>query len=153
MKGTNKAYIALGSNVGGKEENLHRAVCALAEAGEVEAVSSFITTKPEGYASQDDFLNGALILSTALPPEELLKKLKEAEAALGRVTTFKNGPRVIDLDIIFYNDLVLAAPHLTIPHPRAHERAFVLIPMAEIAPNYVHPVLHKTVLAILEGQI
>ena len=101
-------------------------------------------TKPQGFLEQADFLNGVCLITTDLPPQDLLKELKETEKEMGRKKTFKDGPRLIDLDIIYYNDIVLNTPTLTIPHPRAHERLFVMNGILEIAPDFVHPPISFT---------
>ena len=102
-------------------------------------------TPPWGYTEQDAFLNQVVMVTTYLEPEQLLKHLKRLEVALGRKATFRNGPRLIDLDILFFDDLVLNTPVLTVPHPHVHERGFVLVPMMDIAPDHVHPVSQKTI--------
>ncbi len=144
-----QAVLALGSNIAPAKENLDRAVAALAELGTVKEVAPYIISKPEGFSSQDDFINTVLILSTPYEPMALLKKLKALETRLGRTPTFPNGPRVIDLDILFYDDKALFEDDdqtpLFIPHPRLHEREFVLKPLSYLLPDYVHPSLHKPV--------
>ena len=148
-----KVFIALGSNIGNLEENLNNAIARLADFGKVEKVSSFYKTKPQGFLEQADFLNGVCLLNTDLKPQELLKKLKETEKLLGRKPTFKDGPRLIDLDIIYYDDMILSIPNLTIPHPKAHLRMFVMKGLLEIAPDFVHPILKKTTAEIIENKI
>ena len=148
-----KVFIALGSNIGSLEENLNAALKKLAEFGKIEKVSSFYKTKPQGCLDQADFLNGVCLFETDLSPQELLKKLKETEKLLGRTPNFKDGPRLIDLDIIYYDDIVLNTPSLTIPHPRAHLRMFVMKGLAEIAPDFVHPILKKTTREIIANNI
>lgn len=144
-----QAVIALGSNISPAKENIDRAVQSLSELGTVKEVAPYIRSKPEGFAGQDDFINTVLILSTPYRPLPLLKKLKELESKLGRTPTFPNGPRVIDLDILFYDDQVLfeddAQYPLFVPHPRLHEREFVLKPLSYLLPDYVHPKLGKPV--------
>lgn len=144
-----QAVIALGSNIAPAKENIDRAVRALSQLGEVKAVSPYIVSQPEGFTNQADFINAVLVLHTALPPLELLKKLKTLEKELGRTPTFPNGPRVIDLDILFYNSEVLFEDDdqhpLFIPHPRLHEREFVLKPLSYILPEYIHPKLGKPI--------
>ena len=144
-----QAVIALGSNITPAKENIDRAVRALAQLGEVKAISPYIASKPEGYENHPDFVNAVLTLQTTLTPIELLKKLKALEKELGRTPTFPNGPRVIDLDILFYNSEVLFEDDeqhpLFIPHPRLHEREFVLKPLSYILPEYIHPKLGKPV--------
>ena len=110
-------------------------------------------TKPQGFLEQADFLNGVCLINTDLSPQDLLKKLKEIEKEMGRKKTFKDGPRLIDLDIIYYNDIVLNMPDLTIPHPRAHTRLFVMQGLFEIAPKYLHPILKITTEKIIENNL
>jgi 2-amino-4-hydroxy-6-hydroxymethyldihydropteridine diphosphokinase len=150
------AAIALGSNLasrfGDREANLREAVRRIGALGEVRAVSSFYDTAPVGYREQPRFLNGALVLETELEPRELMRELLSVERAMGRerVGTIAKGailkgPRVIDLDLLLFGDVVMATEELTLPHPEMTERRFVLEPLAEIAPQWVHPVLGKTV--------
>ena len=146
------AYIALGSNMGDSRSILEAAVQALDEIKntKVEKVSTFITTPPYGVTDQPDFLNGCLKLSTLLYPEELLKELNRIEKEAGRERIIHWGPRTLDLDIIFYDDLVAETDTLCIPHVEMHKRAFVLEPLHEIAPYKRHPVYGKTVREMLE---
>ena len=146
------AYIALGSNMGDSRSILEAAVQALDEMKntKVEKVSTFITTPPYGVTDQPDFLNGCLKLSTLLYPEELLKELNRIEKEAGRERIIHWGPRTLDLDIIFYDDLVAETDALCIPHVEMHKRAFVLEPLHEIAPYKRHPVYGKTVREMLE---
>src|SRR5262245_33888202 len=116
---------------------------------EMKAKSRVYETPPWGYADQPKFLNQAVRVDTYVGPEPLLKHLKRLEVALGRVPSFQNGPRLIDIDILFYNDLVLNTPSLVIPHPQLHERAFVLMPLNDIAPALSHPSNGKTVSEML----
>ena len=138
-----QVIVALGSNQGTPKENLDRAIEALKAVGTVLEVAPYILSKPEGYTHQADFVNTVLILETQLEPMPLLRALKQLEQDLGRVPTFPNGPRVIDIDILFYEDKILfedAADYsLFIPHPRLHEREFVLKPLSYIRPDFVHP--------------
>ncbi len=126
------AAVGIGSNAGDAEAHVRRAFDRLAEAGSVVARSSLYRTVPWGVTDQAPFVNAAALVDTALPPFALLAELKRIEAEEGRVTTFRWGPRVLDLDILVYGDTRLADPGLTIPHPRLHERAFALVPLAEI---------------------
>ena len=146
----NIVYLAVGSNINPKK-NIALALKELAKIGKSISVSKLIKTKPEGYLNQADFLNGAIKFKTALPPEILLKELKNIEKLLKRNTPFRNGPRTIDLDIIFYGNLILNTQSLTIPHPCADKRFFVLKPLAEIAPCKVHPILKKQVKTLLNA--
>lgn len=138
-------FLALGTNLGDRQENLKQAVASLPPQMEVKAKSHIYETPPWGYEEQPKFYNQVVKAETYVQPEALLKHLKRLEIALGRKTSFKNGPRLIDLDLLFYDDLVLKTPILTLPHPRLHERGFVLLPMMDIAPGLVHPVLKKTI--------
>ncbi|HEB65647.1 MAG TPA: 2-amino-4-hydroxy-6-hydroxymethyldihydropteridine diphosphokinase [Chloroflexi bacterium] len=143
--------LSLGSNLGDRAANLETAVRALSPWVQVTVRSSVYETSPWGYTEQPPFLNMALGGLTHLPPRRLLYRLKGIESRLGRKATFRYGPRVIDLDILAYDDLVLETPALTIPHPRLQERAFVLVPLCEIAPAWVHPVLGKTACALRQA--
>lgn len=142
-----KAYIALGSNLGEKEANLRQAISLLDkdDTSCVTKVSSFLETKPMGEVEQDDYLNGAVEVKTLRTPEELLDLIGEIENKLKRERTIHWGPRTIDLDIIFYDDIVLHTKRLTIPHIGVQNRDFVLIPLEEIAPQMEHPLLKQNV--------
>ena len=145
-------FIALGSNIGDREANLEFGVSELNRAVdcEVTCVSTFINTAPYGNVNQADFLNGVLELETLLDPHELLTLTKEIEQKSGRVSGERWGPRTLDLDIIFFDDLIMSEDGLRIPHIDAHRRDFVLKPLAEIAPNFFHPIYMKTVRELLE---
>lgn len=134
-----QACIALGSNLDDPVRQLRRALQFLAghPAIRLRAQSSFYRTAPVGYAGQPDFVNAAALLDTALSAPGLLAVLQQAETEAGRVRSFRNAPRTLDLDIIDYNGESSADPHLTLPHPRAHERSFVMLPLAEILPDFV----------------
>ncbi len=138
-------YLALGSNLGDRAAHLEAARAALARRLTLRQASRIYETPPWGYADQPAFLNQVLAAETGLGPQALLTYLKYLEAELGRKPSFRYGPRAIDLDILFYGSLVLETPLLTLPHPRLHERAFVLVPLAEIAPTLRHPLLGMTV--------
>ena len=142
-------YLALGSNVGDRLANLKEAIVALTPQMEVKAKSQVYETPPWGYEDQAKFLNQVVRVKTYLEPEPLLKHLKRLEVALGRKESVPNGPRLIDIDILFYDELVLYSPALVIPHPRLHERAFVLLPLMDLDPELVHPVNKKSVREML----
>jgi 2-amino-4-hydroxy-6-hydroxymethyldihydropteridine diphosphokinase len=144
-------YLALGSNLGDRRHNLEAAIAALPPAVRVLERSPLYETAPWGETDQPDFLNMVLKGETRLAPAALLARLKRIETDLGRLPTIRYGPRLIDLDILFYDSLVLSTPELTIPHPRLHERAFVLVPLADLAANLVHPVLGKPIRDLLAG--
>lgn len=141
--------IALGSNLGDRLRNLHDAIERLPPMVRVTDQSLIYETEPWGYTEQPQFLNQVIQAVTALTPDELFNYLKKIESELGRKSAVRYGPRIIDLDLLFYNDLTYNTADLTIPHPRLHERAFVLIPLADIAPDMIHPVQNKTVNEIL----
>jgi 2-amino-4-hydroxy-6-hydroxymethyldihydropteridine diphosphokinase len=138
-------YLALGSNLDNRLANLKQAVAALSPQMEVKAKSHVYETPPWGYEDQPKFLNQVIKAKTYLEPEPLLKHIKRLETALGRKPSFQNGPRLIDIDILFYDDLILDTPSLVLPHPGLHERGFVLLPLMDIDPDLVHPVNKKSI--------
>lgn len=138
-------YLGLGANLGDRAATLVAARGRLAPDVQVLACSSLYETAPWGVLEQPPFLNAVCQAQTALSPTALLAYLKAREDELGRVPSFRWGPRAIDIDILLYDDLVLNAEQLTVPHPRLHERAFVLVPLKELAPELRHPVIGRTV--------
>lgn len=144
-----KSYIALGSNMGNKKENLDNALGLINKSHtKVIRVSEFITTEPWGYEDQEEFLNGVCEVRTLLTPEELMDFLLNCEKQLKRERIIKWGPRTIDLDILLYDHIVTEGEKIVIPHPRMEERSFVIDPLSEIAPYYVHPILNKRIIDI-----
>ncbi len=142
-------HLALGSNIGDRAANFQAAIAALPRSVTVLAQSPVYETPPWGFTDQPPFLNMALKGETTLGPLELLKQLKILETRLGRLPAVRWGPRLIDIDILFYADLVLDIQGLVIPHPRLQERAFVLVPLADLDPDFVHPVLCKSIRELL----
>ena len=146
------AYIGFGSNIGDRLTHIQNAIRALSktEGITLQKISSVYKTDPVGYEAQAQFLNGVVAIQTHLPPLSLLHTLKNIETAIGRQHRIRWGPREIDLDILIYGDLCLQTEKLVIPHPEMHRRRFVLAPLAEIAPDLVHPVLKESVQTLLE---
>ncbi|MEG0378124.1 MAG: 2-amino-4-hydroxy-6-hydroxymethyldihydropteridine diphosphokinase [Eubacterium sp.] len=151
-RGWHRAFISFGSNMGNKEENIKSglellysdpSICSIKE-------SSIIETEPWGYEDQDTFLNGVLEIETTYTPHELMTFLLKIELALKRERLLKWGPRTLDLDLLFYDRLIIDSPDLILPHPRIKDRLFVLDPLAEIAPFYIHPVTHQSMLELCE---
>lgn len=132
-----KAFIAFGSNLKDPKNQVEHAIQTIRNTPHIQLVqaSSLYKTAPVGYDNQDDFINAVAEIKTDLTPIELLRRLLEIEASFGRERPFPNAPRVLDLDLLLYEDVAISSPELTLPHPRMHERGFVMIPLAEIAPN------------------
>jgi len=143
-------YLSLGSNLGDRKANLEAVHKALPPEVVVLKSSSIYETKPWGYLVQPDFLNQVLLTETHLSASDLLTYVKELEVSIGREPNFRFGPRLVDIDIIFYGDQIIQKPDLEIPHPRFKERAFVLAPLAEISPDYIPPGTDQTITALLD---
>lgn len=143
-------YIALGSNLGDRKANLRQAIASLAPEVRVLRRSPAYETEPWGYKEQPAFLNQVVEAETELEPGPLLTRLKAIERQLGRRTRFRYGPREIDLDLLFYDDRVIDSPELQLPHPRLHQRGFMLVPLADLAPELEHPRLGQTIRELLE---
>ncbi|WHH60227.1 2-amino-4-hydroxy-6-hydroxymethyldihydropteridine diphosphokinase [Petroclostridium sp. X23] len=147
------SYIGLGSNIGDRKANLDRAIDMFRELNgiEVTAVSSYYNTAPVGYTEQPDFLNAVIELRITLPVSRLLEVCRDIEKSLKRERTIRWGPRTIDLDILLYGDVMVNQESLTVPHPRMHERDFVMRPLNEIAPKAYHPVFKQTIDEMYRG--
>jgi 2-amino-4-hydroxy-6-hydroxymethyldihydropteridine diphosphokinase len=144
------AYLSLGSNLGDREKNIASALKMLRKEARILKVSSLYETDPVGYRDQPWFLNCVCAVETNLSPHALLNLVGAIERKMGRKPTRRFGPRIIDIDILFYDNLILDSPDLVIPHPRLVDRAFVLVPLKEMAPGLMHPFLGLTVEEILE---
>ncbi len=148
----NKVFLHTGSNLGDRKALLEEANRWIGqEIGEIVQSSRIYKTKAWGITEQPDFLNQALEVHTELSPAEVLEKIQEIEKRMGRVREIKWGERLIDIDILFYNEAIIDSPELTIPHPYLHYRNFVLTPLLEIAPELIHPVFKKTVRELQEA--
>ncbi|HIJ10420.1 TPA: 2-amino-4-hydroxy-6-hydroxymethyldihydropteridine diphosphokinase [Candidatus Woesearchaeota archaeon] len=141
--------LSIGSNINASE-NITKALSLLSTKFTITTQSSFYKTEPVGYENQEWFLNMVVVIETDLDPHSLLETLQEIETELGRERTTQNGPRTCDLDILLYKSKIIKENNLTIPHPRLHERNFVLVPLAEIAPNIRHPVFQKSITQLQE---
>lgn len=142
-----KVYISFGSNIGDREQQINEALNKLQQVCDTElvTVSSLYETAPVGGVIQDDFLNGAAIVETSLTPIDFLNEIQRIELELGRERKVHWGPRTIDLDVLLMDDYIIEHERLNVPHPYMHERSFVLIPLAEIAPDAIHPILNKSI--------
>ncbi|NML21066.1 2-amino-4-hydroxy-6-hydroxymethyldihydropteridine diphosphokinase [Pseudoflavitalea sp. G-6-1-2] len=147
----NKVYLLIGGNMGNREEQLKHAIELIHNGiGNVAKVSSLYETAAWGKTDQPAFLNQALLVNTHLQPLDLLQHTLAIEQEMGRKRMEKNGPRTIDIDIMFYNHAVIDEPSLTVPHPAMAQRRFVLEPLAELAPDFQHPVHHKSITQLLD---
>lgn len=144
-----KAYICIGSNIGDRIDKCINAIREISNSSRISATSSFYITAPVGKEDQAEFINCVLMIDTTLKPLDLLEFLQTVEKKLGKKITERWGPRTIDLDILFYDGLVIQNESLNIPHPRVHTRKFVLVPMCEIDPDFIHPVLQKSMFELL----
>lgn len=142
-----RVYLSLGSNIGNKRKNLLEAIRKIGELENTEVVksSTILETEPFGYLEQDNFLNACLEVKTLMTAQEFLKEILQIELDMGRVREIKWGPRIIDIDILFYDKEIIEEDNLAVPHPWICEREFVLDPLSEIAPNYIHPLEKKTI--------
>ena len=146
-----KIFLALGSNIGNRQENINQAIRFLSKEITDIKQAPIYESKAVGYENQPDFLNTVISGYTDLSPEELLNFVKKVEKQTGRIKRFRWGPREIDIDILFYGNIVVEKDNLIIPHPRIQERDFVLKPLCDLEPEFLHPVLKKTVLELLNN--
>lgn len=147
----NLVFISLGTNIGNRAQNLKIALEELSKFTKIIKKSTIYETEPMEYKDQPLFLNMAIKIETKLSAHELITKLQEIENKMGRIKKLKKGPRIIDLDILYYNNEIINEPNLKIPHPRAYKRDFVLTPLKELAPNLIDPKKHKTITQLHHG--
>jgi 2-amino-4-hydroxy-6-hydroxymethyldihydropteridine diphosphokinase len=140
-----RVFLGLGSNIGDKQQHIRKAISLISELGTLHKISHLYLTEPVGGIKQEWFLNCAVEIETSLHPEKLLSLVKSIERKLGRKKTVKNGPRSIDIDILFYGDFLVNTKNLVIPHPLIQERRFVLQPLMDLDPFFIHPVLKNTI--------
>ena len=154
-RGWHKAYISIGSNIGDKKKNIEESIERIKNIKEIRVskISTLIETAPWGVEDQEEFLNGAIEIDTILSPKELIRTLLKIESDMKRERILRWGPRIIDLDIIFYDDLISSDEEIILPHPRMEERLFVLEPLNEIAPYMLHPIRNKRVFELLSDII
>jgi 2-amino-4-hydroxy-6-hydroxymethyldihydropteridine diphosphokinase len=146
------AYLLIGGNLGDKEKNLQQAIDLINEScGKIIHQSSIYKTAAWGITEQPEFLNQVLVLQTNLSPEILMQQLLQIEEKMGRIRTIKFGPRIIDIDILLMNNFIINTPLLTIPHPALPKRRFALLPLAEVAANFIHPVEKKSIQQLLQA--
>jgi 2-amino-4-hydroxy-6-hydroxymethyldihydropteridine diphosphokinase len=150
MQYMNKVYLLIGGNMGDRLQNLRQSIERLSACGTVIQQSAVYETEAWGKTEQEPFLNQALLLQTNLRAQNLITAILSIEEDMGRSRSEKYGPRIIDIDILFYNSDVIQEPHLRIPHPEVQNRRFALVPLHEIAPGLIHPVLHKSIQQLLD---
>ena len=145
------AYLGMGTNIGDRRQNLREGLAGLGEFATIQAVSSVYETEPVGFREQPDFWNLVARATTDLEPRELLTRTRAVERRLGRVDAVRNAPRTLDIDLLLYDGQVIRDPDLEVPHPRMLERAFVLVPLAELDPELRHPIAGQSIRALLDA--